>query len=170
MRTFVTSFFTSVSEAAAAGAGEAEAEVDGEIIAEEMALSAEFAPLAIIGLVIAALTVVFMILSFGLSKTMTAWIRVFNDPSLPVAAEHRLQLQPRDQTTTEGRAAAPARHRAVTPWVKPTCSVIYRADYVLQNDNTWEGLGVVIQAPPSAGCPGLAFAIDFPASGRTVRR
>lgn len=178
LKTYVTSFFSSVTEAAGAGAGEAEAiateaaetaaaeaEVDGEIIAEEVVLSVEFGPAAIVGLVIAAAIIVFMILSFGLSKTMTAWIRVFNASKYPlqlgIAYDYNLAIrqQPEDGLLPPpGTAPAP-------PGVKPACSVIYRADYILQNDNTWKGLGAVVQARPSSGGPGLTFAIDIPSVG-----
>ena len=178
LRTFVTSFFSSVAEAAGAGAGSAEAvateaaetaaseaEVDGEIIAEEVALSVEFGPLAIVGLVIAALTIVFMILSFGLSKTMTAWVRVFNASRYPLqlnlAYNYNLAIK---QQPKDGLLPPPGAPPA-PPGVKPMSSVIYRADYVLQNDNTWKGIGAVVQARPANGCPGLTFAVDIPSVG-----
>lgn len=178
LRTFVTSFFSQVANSAGAAAGEAEAiateaaetaaaeaEVDGEIIAEEVALSVEFGPLAIVGLVVAAISIVLMILAFGLSKTMTAWIRVFNASPHPLqlSLAYNYNLAVKQQPSNgllppPGTAPAP-------PGVTPTCSVIYRADYLLQNDNSWEGLGAVVQAPPTAGCPGMTFAIDIPSVG-----
>lgn len=149
----------------AAKTAAAEAEVDGEIIAEEVALSIEFGPAAIVGLVIAAVIIVFMILSFGLSKTMTAWIRVFNASRYPlqlhIADGYNLSVK---QQPKNGLLPIPGT-APTPPGVKPACSVIYRADYILQNDNTWEGLGAVVQAPPSSGGPGMTFAIDIPSVG-----
>jgi hypothetical protein len=108
---------------------------------------------------------VFLILSFGLSKTMTAWIRVFNASPYPLqlnlAYNYNLsvQLQPSDGLLPPpGVPPAP-------PGVQPTSAVIYRADYVVQNSDTWEGLGLVIQAPPTTDCSGLTFAIDIPSVG-----
>jgi len=179
LRTFITTFFTQVSEAAGtASAAEAEtvatdaaetaadaAEVDGEIIADELALSIEFGPLAIVGLVVAALTVVFLILSFGISKTMTAWIRVFNNSPYPLqlnlAYDYNLSVQQQPATGLLPPPGVPP----APPGVQPTSEVIYRADWVIQNDNSWKGLGIVLQAPPSQGSAGFSFAIDIPSVG-----
>ena len=86
-KTYVTSFFSKASALAESGATDAEAvaseaastaaeeaAVDGEVVAEEVAVSIEFGPLAIVGLAVAAVTLIWMIISFGLSKTMTAWM------------------------------------------------------------------------------------------------
>jgi hypothetical protein len=177
LKTFVTSFFTSVSEAAGSGGSAASvateaaetaaeaAEVDGEIVADELALSVEFGPLAIVGLVIAALTIVYMILSFGLSKTMTAWIRVFNVSAYPLqlGLAHNYNLSVKQEPTT-GLLPPPGTPPA-PPGVTPQSSVIFRADYVIQNDSSWEGLGIVLQAPPSGGGPGVTVAMDIPSVG-----
>lgn len=178
LKNFVTSFFSNVAEAAGEGAGEAEtiaseaaeaaaedAAIEGEVVADELALSVEFGPLAIIGIAIAGLTIVLMILAFGLAKTMTVWIRVFNASRWPLQLNltynYNLSIkqQPKDGLLPPpGPAPAP-------PGVKPACSVIYRADYLLQNDSTWKGLATVIQSPPGNGTDGLSFAIDIPDVG-----
>jgi hypothetical protein len=180
LKTFVTTFFTEVSEAAAAGTSAADAAtvagaaaetaaesaaVDGEIVADELALSIEFGPLAIVGLVVAALTIVFLVLSFGLAKTMTAWIRVYNASTqtfqLGIAYTYNLSVvqQPKDGVLPPpGTPSAP-------PGVQPTSEVVYHADYVLQNVNSWKGLALVLQAPPTDQTQGFSLLIDIPDAG-----
>ena len=178
LRTFITTFFSQVSAAAEAGGGDAatvagdaaeaaadEAAVDGEVVADELVLSVEFGPLAVVGLAVAALSIVLMILAFGLSKTMTAWIRIFNLTPQPMQLRiaHNYNLKIRQQPT-DGLLPPPGPPPA-PPGVTPVTNVIFRADYVLQNDNTWDGLGVVIQAPQQGPAPGLTFMIDIPSAG-----
>ena len=179
LKTFVTSFFSNVTEAAGEGAGEAaetiasdaaeaaaeDAAIEGEVVADELALSIEFGPLAIAGIAVAGLIIVLLILTFGLAKTMTAWIRVFNASQWPLQLRFAyndnvlIRQQPQDGLLPPpGPAPAP-------PGVKPACSVIYRADYLLQNDSTWKGFATVVQSPPGNGTAGLSFAIDIPAAG-----
>jgi hypothetical protein len=177
-KSYVASFFSNVSTAAEGGATDAatvasdaaegaaeEAAVDGEIIADEVAVSVSFGPLAIVGLAVAAISIVLMILAFGFAKTMTAWIRLFNatslDLQLSLAYQYNLTVRQQPAGPTVPAIGAPPAPPGITPLDK----VVYWAEYLLQNDNTLGGLGLVLQAAPAGAFPGFSVAIEIPSIG-----
>lgn len=157
-----------VASEAAEGAAE-EAAVDGEIIADELALSVAFGPAAIVGLAIAAITLVVTAILFFLSKTMTCFLRVYNftnqEVTLNLCKTYDLETKQEPKTGTLPPVGIPP----APPGVKALDKVIYRADYVFLNKNELKGVGAVIQAPGSPAhpneFPGLSLLFDVPSVG-----
>ena len=157
-----------VADEAAADAAE-EAAVDGEVIADELALSVSFGPLAIAGIVVAAITLVVCAILFFLSKTMTCFIKFYNytdvEFKLDLCYKYDLKVQQEPKTgKIPGVGVPPA-----PPGVKALDKVIYRADYILLNSNDLKGLGAVIKAdgdPTKPDTfPGLTAMFDIPSVG-----
>lgn len=184
VKTFLQSFITRAFNAASEGATEAatvgeeaaegaaeEAAVEGEVIADELALSVSFGPLAIVGIVVAAITLLVSAILFFLAKTMTCFVRVYNftDQQITLNICHRYELEVQQAPTTG--VMPPTGVPPAPPGVKALDQVIYRADYVFLNQNDLKGVGAVINAAgnttPSdpAGFPGLTFLFDVPAIG-----
>lgn len=159
-----------VGEEAAEGAAE-EAAVDGEIIADELALSISFGPLAIVGIVVAAITLLVTVILFFLAKTMTCFVRVYNftdqQITLNIGYKYDLEIQQAPQTGVMPPVGVPS----APPGVTVTDEVIYRADYVFINENDLKGVGAVINIPDAttpqdpAAFPGLTFLFDVPSVG-----
>jgi len=164
---------TDAAEVAADAAEEAgeEAAVDGEIIADELAISIEFGPLAIVGIAIAIITLVVSVILFFLAKTMTCFVKVYNftDEEITLRLCHQYDLEVKQEPKTgvlPAMGVPPA-----PPGVTALSKVIYRADYTFLNSDDLKGLGAVIQATGSAspsdptGFPGLTAMLDVPSVG-----
>lgn len=152
-----------IGEEAAAEAGE-EAAVDGEIVADEIALSLTFSPLAIAGIVIATIAIVITIILFFLAKTMTCIVKFYNlsDQSftLGICYANNLSLIKAPKTGILSPVGVPP----APPGVKALDEVIYRADYIFQNNVSVEGVEAVFQGYGDNGL-GFTFVIDVPAVG-----
>jgi hypothetical protein len=179
-KTYLTSFFAKATALAESGATDAgavaeeaastaaeEAAVEGEVVAEEVAVSIEFGPLAIVGLVIAAVMLVWMIISFGLSKTMTAWIRLYNATHYPIQADlvYSYNLSPVQEP--KAGAVLPVGVPPAPPGITPSGEqVIFRADWALQNAETLGGLGLCLRMINyAADFPSAMMMIDIPSVG-----
>ncbi|MGK7877159.1 MAG: hypothetical protein AB4426_28850 [Xenococcaceae cyanobacterium] len=182
-KNFFQSFISRAFNAASEGATEAEAigeeaaeeaaedaAVEGEVIADELVLSISFGPLAIAGIVVAAIILVVSAILFFLAKTMTCFAKVYNftdqQVTLNICYQHDLEIKEKPKTGILPPVGIPPAPPGVTALDK----VIYRADYILLNSNDLKGLGVVIQAPGNtqnnpADFPGLTAMIDIPAVG-----
>jgi hypothetical protein len=178
-RQWIQTFITRLYTAAEAGEEDAllmtsqsaevaseEAAIDGEIIAEELTISVSFGPLAVVGLVVAAITIIISVLLFFLAKTMNCIIRFYNvtddqQLSLSVCFQHDIQAL---QQPAQGVIVPPI-STPTTPFGPALQKVITRVDYVFQNDSSIEGLGVVIQSPANGNFQGLSFMIDIPSIG-----
>jgi hypothetical protein len=176
-KTFVQTFLTRAYSAASSGATDAEvigeeaaaeaaeeAAVDGEIVADEIALSLTFSPLAIAGIIIATIALVITIILFFLSKTMTCIVKFYNlsDQSftLGICYADNLSLIKAPRTGILQPVGVPP----APPGVKALDEVIYRADYIFQNDTSVEGVEAVFQGYGDNGL-GFTFVIDVPAAG-----
>lgn len=174
VQSFVTKAFSAASEGAtdaSAVAGEAaeeaagDAAIEGEVLADEVAISLTFSPLAIAGIVVAVIALVLAIILFFLAKTMTGIVKFYNASDqqivLSLCYGYDLALKQTPQTgILPGMSLPPA-----PPGVKPLEQVIYRADYMFQNDTSVEGIGIVLQAGEANDFPGLTFMIDIPSVG-----
>ncbi|MGR9071835.1 MAG: hypothetical protein ACU833_02090 [Gammaproteobacteria bacterium] len=183
VKNFLQSFISRAFNAAAEGAVDAEAvagdaaegaaedaALEGEIIADELAISVSFGPLAIAGIVVAAIILVVSAILFFLAKTMTCFIRFYNftdqQYQLKICYQHDLEIKQQPKTGIMPPVGVPP----APPGVKALDKVIYRADYTLLNSDDLKGLGLVIQAAgndtadPTA-FPGLTAMIDIPAVG-----
>ena len=180
-KTYVTSFFSKASALAESGATDAEAvaseaastaaeeaAVDGEVVAEEVAVSIEFGPLAIVGLAVAAVTLIWMIISFGLSKTMTAWNHLYNATHYEIRADlpYTCNLSPLQEPATGAipPVGTPSAPPGITPSREP---VNLRADWMLQNSETLGSLGLTLRMVDYTGSisPSAMMMIDIPSVG-----
>jgi hypothetical protein len=153
-----------VSEEAAAGAAE-DAAVDGEVVADEVALSLTFSPLAVVGIAVAAIATILSIILFFLAKTMYCIVKIYNftDQTLTLALCYEYDLVAKEVPVSGGMP--PVGIPPAPPGIKPLDSVIYRADYLFQNDSSVKGLGVVMHGDGSGDFPGMTSVIDIPAVG-----